>query len=94
MNNFAGLSGVTHTSMESISQRKFVIDTFQQNGAIIGATVGLIEGDGDRLVKIFAEKNRLCGKVSHQEASVDAWNMIAFKYLYIHGGFLFYIFHE
>jgi hypothetical protein len=89
---FAGLPETVHASMKLLCQRKFVIDSFQQNGTAIRTTVGLIKGDRDGFVKFFAEKNRLCGKLSHQKASVCVCNLIAFNYLYARGGLLFDIF--
>ena len=92
MKDFAGLSEVEHAGVKSLGQSKFVIDSFQQNRATIGTAVRLIKGDGNRLVKFFAEKNRLCGKLSHHKALVCVFILIGLKYLYARKGFLFYIF--
>jgi hypothetical protein len=92
VNNFSGLSRVAHAGFETFGQRKSVVYSFEQNGSSIGAAVWLIEGDRNGFEKIFAEKYRLCGKLSHREAFAFVFNLIAFKYLYEHKGFLFYIF--
>jgi hypothetical protein len=92
MNDFPWLPRIAHTNIETFSQSEIVIYSFEQNSSSIGATIRLIEVDCNWFVKIFSEKYRLCGKLSHREAFAFVFNLITLKYLYEHKGFLFYIF--
>jgi len=92
VDDLAGLSTIVNTLTNTIGERQLIVDRFQENSAAIGTAVGLVEGDRNGLEKFFVKKNGLCGKLSHQKASVCVWNLLSLKYLYASGGFLFWVF--
>jgi hypothetical protein len=54
MNNFAGLSRVANTCIDTLGQGQLVINSFQENGATIGTAVGLVKGNSIGFVKFVA----------------------------------------
>jgi hypothetical protein len=89
VDDFPGLPSIADALGNAIGERQLIIDGLQKYGATIGAAIRLIKGNGNGLEKFFVEENRLCGKLSHQKASVCVWNLLSLKYLYADGGFLF-----
>ena len=75
MDNLSRLATVADTLGEALGERQLIIDCLEEYGAPIGVAVRLIKRDVDRPGKIISEKNRLCGNLSHQRASVCALNL-------------------